>query len=152
MSTNKSQNIKLHLWEPEDNFLRTEFNENFAAIDTAVATAKTELSGQIQTAQQTANTARAEAAVLPYVTGVYTGAGGSQTIEVGFRPSLVLISEYFHTTDATQAAGLCSLHGYNDNSHGILITDKGFATQLEIKRQYPATNLTDKRYFYIAFR
>lgn len=36
MSANKSQNLKLHLWEPEDNFLRAEFNENFAAIDTAV--------------------------------------------------------------------------------------------------------------------
>lgn len=38
MSANKSQNLKLHLWEPEDNFLRAEFNENFAAIDEALET------------------------------------------------------------------------------------------------------------------
>ena len=37
MSTNKSEHLKLHLWEPEDNFLRTEFNENFSALDGAVA-------------------------------------------------------------------------------------------------------------------
>ena len=36
MSSNKSQNLQLHLWEPEDNFLRTEFNANFAALDAAV--------------------------------------------------------------------------------------------------------------------
>ena len=36
MSTNKSEHLGLHLWEPEDDFLRTEFNENFTAIDGAV--------------------------------------------------------------------------------------------------------------------
>ena len=33
MSTNKSEHLSLHLWEPVDDFLRTEFNENFEAID-----------------------------------------------------------------------------------------------------------------------
>ena len=33
MSTNKSEHLNLHLWEPEDDFLRTEFNENFEKID-----------------------------------------------------------------------------------------------------------------------
>ena len=43
MSANKTPNYKLHTWEPSDHFLRTEFNENFAAIDTAIdAAAKAE--------------------------------------------------------------------------------------------------------------
>ena len=33
MSTNKSGHLNLHLWEPEDDFLRTEFNENFETLD-----------------------------------------------------------------------------------------------------------------------
>ena len=36
MSTNKTQNYALHAWEPEDDFLREEFNQNFAAIDAAL--------------------------------------------------------------------------------------------------------------------
>ncbi|MCI8538185.1 MAG: hypothetical protein HFF18_05915 [Oscillospiraceae bacterium] len=150
MSTNKSQNLKLHLWDPEDNFLRAEFNENFAAIDAAVATAKTELSAQIQTAQQTANTARAEAAVLPYATGVYTGNGYGQFIELGFRPSIVIIGEYHDTSDSSYAIGLCSLHGLQ--SAGISIRDTGFEVAVQLSRKYPATNLQRQTYYYIAFR
>lgn len=33
MSTNKTPNYGLHAWEAGDDFLRTEFNENFAALD-----------------------------------------------------------------------------------------------------------------------
>jgi len=35
MSTNQTASYGLHLWEPGDNFLREEFNENFAALDAA---------------------------------------------------------------------------------------------------------------------
>ena len=33
MSTNKSEHLQLHLWEPGDSVLRTEFNENWEKID-----------------------------------------------------------------------------------------------------------------------
>ena len=36
MSSNKTTNYQLHLWEPEDNFLRTEFNENSEKVDAAL--------------------------------------------------------------------------------------------------------------------
>lgn len=36
MSTNKTENLNLHVWEPTDAFRRAEFNENFAAIDAAM--------------------------------------------------------------------------------------------------------------------
>ena len=48
MSTNKSTNLNLHLWEPEDDFLRTEFNENFEAIDGAVQGEKTAREAAVQ--------------------------------------------------------------------------------------------------------
>lgn len=41
MSTNKSKHLKLHLWVPQDDFLRAEFNENFTALDTAVKAEET---------------------------------------------------------------------------------------------------------------
>ena len=37
MSTKKTQNYQLHQWEATDDFLRTEFNENFTKLDEAVA-------------------------------------------------------------------------------------------------------------------
>ena len=33
MSTNKSEHLQLHLWEPGDSVLRTEFNENWEKLD-----------------------------------------------------------------------------------------------------------------------
>lgn len=33
MSSNKTEHLSLHAWEPEDMFTREEFNANFAAID-----------------------------------------------------------------------------------------------------------------------
>lgn len=42
MSTKKTRNYQLHQWEPADNFLRAEFNENFTKLD---AVLKTGLSG-----------------------------------------------------------------------------------------------------------
>ena len=36
MSTKKAKNYQLHQWEPADNFLRTEFNENFGKLDEAL--------------------------------------------------------------------------------------------------------------------
>ena len=47
MSTNKSEHLQLHLWEPGDSVLRTEFNDNWqkldgetARLDAAVAAAE----------------------------------------------------------------------------------------------------------------
>ena len=36
MSSSKTTNYGLHLWQPEDDFLRSEFNENNEAVDTAL--------------------------------------------------------------------------------------------------------------------
>lgn len=68
MSTNKSENLGLHLWEAEDDFLRTEFNENFTAIDGAMkqeqdtrAAAVTELEGKITASGSGASAALGQA-------------------------------------------------------------------------------------------
>ena len=38
MSTNKTENLSLHSWDQDDPVLRSEFNENFEAIDSAFGT------------------------------------------------------------------------------------------------------------------
>ena len=57
----------LHQWEPEDSFLREDFNQDLARIDTALEE-------------------KAEVVI-----GSYTGNGYIKTIELGFRPKFVCI-------------------------------------------------------------
>lgn len=61
MSSRKTTNLKLHAWEPTDQFTREEFNENFAAIDTNAGNARKETETQIAAAAATASSAAAEA-------------------------------------------------------------------------------------------
>ena len=74
MATNTSEHLGLHLWEPTDQVLRTEFNQNWTKIDTAV-----------NAAQETAEAAQSAAEQRPYVIGSYTGNGGTQSITLGFQ-------------------------------------------------------------------
>ena len=54
MATNTSEHLGLHLWEPTDQVLRTEFNQNWTKIDTAV-----------NAAQETAEAAQSDIAKSP---------------------------------------------------------------------------------------
>lgn len=64
MSTNKTERFGLHAWEPEDRFLREEFNENFARLDGAARV----------------------------VAGAYTGDGEkTRVIDLGITPLAVLV-------------------------------------------------------------
>ena len=57
----------LHQWEPEDSFLREDFNQDLARIDAALG----RMSG--------------------FVCGNFTGNGGTQEISLGFRPRLLIM-------------------------------------------------------------
>ena len=79
MSTNKTENLNLHSWDAEDPVKRTEFNENFTALDAAW--------GDLETAK----------AVL--AAGSYTGDGAaSRTISLGFTPKAVLVMTAYGVT------------------------------------------------------
>jgi len=74
MSTNKTANYNLHSWVPGDDFLRAEFNENFALIDGAL--------GEMPRNKK-----------LRVVTGSYTGdSSGSRTIALPFTPKAVMLT------------------------------------------------------------
>lgn len=52
MSTNKTQNYNLHSWVPEDDFLRSEFNDNFTSLDTALKSLSTALTAETSAREQ----------------------------------------------------------------------------------------------------
>ena len=57
---NYTEHYQLHQWEPSDNFLRTDFNQDFARIDTGIRAAK-------------AQAERLEREKAEISTGAYTG-------------------------------------------------------------------------------
>lgn len=61
MSSRKTTNLKLHAWDPMDQFTREEFNENFAAIDLDAGNVRKEMETKISGAAATAASAAAEA-------------------------------------------------------------------------------------------
>ena len=168
MSTHKSQTLNLHLWEPNDDFLRTEFNENFTALDSAVKadrdsikaeetarksavsslqsslsgkattsalnTAKSDLLTKINEAQSTADAAQTAAGNAwsssnPFfVLGNYVGSGetgsGSRTLELGFKPSCMIIGDHSGIKLLTPAysAASCSVTWL---STGVKISGSG---------------------------
>lgn len=108
MSSQKTEHYQLHKWEPGDDFLREEFNENFAAIDTAIAGASR------------------------VVAGAYTGNGkASQLIDLGFQPRAVLVAEESgEIRDGYYCYGGLALRGrpvrLNDTLVSVSIEDTGF--------------------------
>ena len=73
MASNQTTNYGLHLWEPEDDFLRTEFNENNEKVDAAL--------GEIALAG------------LKLVSGSYIGDGSTtKRLTFPFSPKLIFIS------------------------------------------------------------
>ena len=115
-----TENYGLHQWEAADDFLRTDFNADHLLIDGALA-------------------GKAE-----YVTGNFVGNGamGYRTINLGFRPSLVIEKQEAHDSEL-----LVLLDGLAVS--GCEIIDNGF-------KIYAAGNNYQNRngydHPYIAFR
>ena len=84
MSSQKTEHYQLHKWEPGDDFLREEFNENFEKLDEATA-------GKVGA-----------------VFGTYTGDGAAtRHIELGFQPAgIILMRE-----DGIMAPSATSIYG-----------------------------------------
>jgi len=139
MST-KTEHLGLHQWEPEDSFLRSDFNEDFAKIDAGVKAA----------------------AELPYAVGTFTAGSGSETVtvELGFTPSAVLVGG---------TLGVFSNSGSSNtavfNSQGFAVRGEpshyvGYSCEIKsetvtiVEGGFQVTLLTDRAnpYRYIAFR
>ena len=132
MSTT-TQNYGLHQWEAGDNFLRTDFNEDNAKIDAALA------------------------GTLKIVTGQYEGtyAGGAtlvtQQIELGFRPKAVIIFPHSENMNGYWTHSALVLDGSSNN--GATINDSGFEVTGQTNLAYSSdiNQAHCNPYRYIAF-
>ena len=87
MASNYTTNYELPLWEPQDSFLRTEFNEANQKIDAAIAAHAAALNAYGGTLTEV------QASALRTASGGYIGTGtASHTVQVGFAPALFLIA------------------------------------------------------------
>ena len=134
MSSYLTEHYQLHTWEPGDDFLRTEFNENFEALDGALA-------GKI-------------------AVGSYTGDGeAEQFISLGFTPSAVFVNDdsgyvAYHNNSSGRYYGGMALKGgplVISGSTILSVEEGGF-------RVYPNgsasvyTNITGSVFYYAALR
>ena len=135
---NYTPNYGLHQWEPGDDFLRTDFNQDFAKIDTALQqVSDTKADKSALTVLETALNGKA---VL--VTGTYTGNGTKVTIKLGFRPSAVFIPIY----NRYIAAAIKGME-----TQLITITDSGFTVHTG-GDSIVTPNTDGTVYAYLAFR
>ena len=134
MSTNQTERYNLHLWEPGDNFLRAEFNENFEAVDAA-------LGGKIGA-----------------VFGSYVGDNTrEQKIELGFTPAAVfVIEEHGRLTNGNDVYGGLALPGLpvvarRESLPVVTVTEGGFLVYYEYSN-YGVVGSNIGVNYYIAFR
>ena len=140
---NYTPNYGLHQWEPGDNFLRTDFNADFAKLDAALQ-AKADKTAVAQKADQSAlaavqNLAEGRCRV---VTGSYVGNGGTQliTVNLGGRPKAVIFP---HDSVSTTI-----ISGWN--RYGITITNNGFTAAVAGVMDPFQPNKEGSRQYYLA--
>ena len=134
-----TSNYQLHQWVPEDDFLRTDFNEDFQKIDAGIAAVK----GQADSL---------EADKVGVVTGRYNGNGAaSRAIDLGFQPKAVLVEEVNgrRTSNGSQFCfgGLSTLNG---SGSVVSLTATGF--QVYFTAGVLCTNFSGESYVYAALR
>ena len=103
VSQNQTERFGLHLWEPGDDFLREEFNENFEALD--------------------------DAARVVY--GVYIGDGtNGRAILLGFAPKTVLVERASGVRDQYVQAGGLAMPGQHSLGGSVTVTNQGFSVDI----------------------
>ena len=123
-------NYGLHQWVPEDDFLRTDFNEDLSKLDTALG-AKCEMCH-----------------------GAYVGDGAdSQFISLGFTPKAVLVA---YLGNYREHYGGLAVEGYPATlaNQPILATEEGGMRVYRVSIGGSSANLNYQgtSYFYLAFR
>ena len=162
----KTEHYQLNQWDAADQVKRTDFNEDNAKIDAALA-AKTDNSAFTQL--QAANALKANTSTVnsqfstvnsrlntlegrvEVVIGSYTGDGtATRTIDLGFTPKAVLLehpSGMRMTNNNIAFGGLALL---NFPANGFQIVEGGFSVRYN--SGYVHTNNSGTVYHYLAFK
>lgn len=140
MSTNKTEHYGLHAWEPGDDFVRAEFNENFAKLDTALAALAQGMGDKLE-----------------LVTGSYIGDDRSgQTIVLGFQPKFVILVNSsglpYAGSDLHHQMGGFFFSGMGGYNMICSLNANGFSVYTNGITDYVTANDKGQTYCYIAFR
>ena len=162
---NYTTNYHLPQWVESDRIMMEDFNEAMSGIDGGIAAAKAAADtaeskadaaqDAAEAAQSSADAARSTADNAycpdnkPYVTGQYTCTSSFLNINLGFKPTLVIVSgdtdsgdEALWQYSAVIFPNYCAANaGINNN--GFDVGDVG---------SYPNLAQRNRRYYYIAFR
>ena len=166
----RTSNYQLPQWEKEDRILMEDFNGAMSNIENAIDGVKNQAEGAASAAGEAKTIAeraegKADAAQgkadqaycpenKPYVIGMYTGTNATQSIDLGFQPSLLIVGE---------ENGGGSLLGYSKVSlhrdtvassykELLKIVKNGFEVYSNEDFKDVFVNRKDWKYTYIAFR
>ena len=132
-----TSNYGLHQWAPEDNFLRTDFNEDLKKIDEALEKIAAETGKKTEV-----------------VNGFFMGDNSAEReIRLGFSPSAVLLEmSYGRRCDQNYYSyGGLAISGLSLGKNDVALF--GTANGFKVARQGNAyTNQSGERYYYLAFR
>ena len=133
-----TSNYQLHQWVPEDDFLRSDFNEDFQKIDAGIAAALAAAGDKAE-----------------IVTGAYTGNGSSQTINLGFQPRAVYVESSTGVRDLGGTHGGLALQNSalagRDGGTAVQITANGFQAHQDTGDS-AFTNGSGRGYYYLAVK
>lgn len=154
-------NYDLPTWEKDDFIRMQDFNDLTGKLDAALksgADAQTALQNAIKAVKATAENAYSSAN-KPYVAGSYTGNGGTQTVDLGFKPRFLVISRGFDKGDYSADYALFAGTPEQIDSwmaKVVSITDTGFTVKMATYNTSTCPqlwlNTGGKTYSYIALR
>jgi len=155
---NYTSNHHLPQWSKADRILMDDFNAAMANIESGMnanAQAAAAAKSTANAANANANSARQEAAALPYATGAYVGRDADQVVNLGFRPSFVIITGILPGRNAPTPEYIgehCCFTGPDSTIPDCLeITSTGFIAK-KTDATYPDLVFGGRRYEYIAFK
>ena len=154
---NYTKNYRLPQWVKEDRIMMDDFNAMNSSIENGLTTAVGRADSAVATANSAKQIADAAAAARPYAVGTYTGSGGTKTIELGFRPSFVVVSGVSSTVvtnDSSELARYFAMTAGNTIPTRIQFTDTGFTVYpMDTEHKYyPCLNAGSRTYDFIAFK
>ena len=154
-------NYDLPTWEKDDFIRMQDFNDLTGKLDAALksgADAQTALQNAIKAVKATAENAYSSAN-KPYVAGSYTGNGGTQTVDLGFKPRFLVISRGFDKGDYSADYALFAGTPEQIDSwmaKVVSITDTGFTVKMATYNTSTCPqlwlNTGGKTYSYLALR
>ena len=157
---NYTKNYRLPQWVKEDRIMMDDFNAAMNSMEsgmTRTAAQAAEASTKADTAVQTANSARQDVQTWKnYVVGSYTGTGAVQHIDLGFRPSFVIISGMQGATVVNSAVWITNyaITGGNALKFRVEMENTGFTVYQVGYQTYQGPDLAAKGmvFDYIAFK